>query len=393
MNTLFLAFGGLIRLNSVAVFQLGFLLIFLWSCRNSPEQSSSLSQPDSTLQVESAQGFTIDYFAHQKVVSLAGVDDTLRYLLVPDDETVPPNLKSEVDQIIRTPVQRIITQSTTHLAFLKMLGSTEVVIGVDNAAYIYDSLFGNKVASGHIQEVGSGNTLSSEQVIALEPDLITISHMPGSDLSTYQKFIDLNIPVLPVAEWTESTPLGKAEWLKLFAVLLNQEEIAETKFNHTEEAYTSLVQLTQSVADKPSVIVGTPFQGTWYVPGAKSYRNALLQDAGADWAFSQDSTAVSFPVDFERMYDLGLQADIWLDPGQPLNKQEVLGIDPRFADFLSFQSEKVYNSNRRLNASGGGNDYYESGVVYPQRILADLIKALHPGLLPHHRFYYYQQLL
>mgnify|MGYP001108466287 CR=1 FL=1 len=392
MNPRLLVFGSLVRLNLSAVFYLGLLLIFLWSCRSHPEQPDYLSQPDSTLQIKYAQSFSIDYYGNQKVISLAVADDTLRYLLVSANESVPPDLKSEVDQIIRTPVQRIITQSTTHLAFLKMVGSAEVVVGIDNAAYAYDSLFANKVASGHIQEVGSGNTLSTEQVIALEPDLITVSHMPGSNLSTYQKFIDLNIPALPIAEWTESTPLGKAEWVKLFGALLNLEEVAKTKFNRTEEAYTALTQLTQSVADKPSVIVGTPYQGTWYVPGAESYRNALLQDAGADWAFSQDSTAVSFPVDFERMYDLGLQADIWLDPGQSLNKQEMLGIDSRFADFLSFQSGKVYNSNRRLNDLGGGNDYYESGVVYPQRILADLIKVLHPELLPHHQFYYYQQL-
>ncbi|WKN42647.1 ABC transporter substrate-binding protein [Tunicatimonas pelagia] len=393
MKLQFLSFDIPTRLARNTVFHWGVSLMFSWSCSNPPEQSANLLKSDSTLNVEYAQGFAIDYYENQKVLSLATANDTLRYLLLPADETTYPDLEAEVDQIVRIPVQRVITQSTTHLAFLKMLGHTDVVVGLDKAAYVYDSLFTNRAASGLIQEVGSGNTLNTEQVVSLEPDLIFVSHMPGSDLSAYQKFIDLDILVLPVAEWTESTPLGKAEWLKLFASLLNKEEFALTKFSRTEEAYTTLAQLTQSVAEKPSVIVGTPFQGTWYVPGAESYRNALLQDAGADWAFSQDSTAVSFPVDFERMYDLGLQAEIWLDPGQSLNTKEVLGIDSRFADFSAFQSGRVYNSNRRLSASGGSNDYYESGVVYPQRILADLIKILHPELLPHHQLYYYQQLL
>ncbi len=366
------------------------LLIYLTSCQHSTSPDSILADPDSVQDLSYAQGFAINYHQNTRVLELFSTYDTLRYLLQSNEEEPPSGVI--YDQVIRTPVQRIVTQSTTHLAFLKMLNSADAVVGLDNASYVCDSTFIQQVDSGQIQEVGSGNSLNTEKALALLPDLILVSHMPGNGLSAYQKFIELGIPVLSVAEWTEGTPLGKVEWLKLFAALLDKEALAQTKFARTEEAYTSLAQITQAIAEKPEVIVGSPFQDSWYVPGANSYRNALLQDAGATWAYSQDSTAVSFPVAFERMYDLGLKADIWLDPGQTLSAKEIQGIDPRFADFSAFQSGKIYNSNRRLNALGSGNDYYESGVVYPQRILADLIKILHPELVPHHQLYYYQQL-
>jgi len=90
------------------------------------------------------------------------------------------------------------------------------------------------------------------------------------------------------------------------------------------------------------------------------------------------------------MYEYGLSADTWLDPGQAFTKQELLGLDARFADFSAYQNGRIYNSNRRLNATQSGNDYYESGAVYPHRILADLLKILHPELLPSHELFYYQ---
>ena len=334
------------------------LLIYLTSCQHSTSPDSILADPDSVQDLSYAQGFAINYHQNTRVLELFSTYDTLRYLLQSNEEEPPSGVI--YDQVIRTPVQRIVTQSTTHLAFLKMLNSADAVVGLDNASYVSDSTFIQQVDSGHIQEVGSGNSLNTEKALALLPDLILVSHMPGNGLSAYQKFIELGIPVLSVAEWTEGTPLGKVEWLKLFAALLDKEALAQTKFARTEEAYTSLAQITQAIAEKPEVIVGSPFQDSWYVPGANSYRNALLQDAGATWAYSQDSTAVSFPVAFERMYDLGLKADIWLDPGQTLSAKEIQGIDPRFADFSAFQSGKIYNSNRRLIALGSGNDYYES---------------------------------
>lgn len=372
-------------------------MLWLMGCESvsTTDEQNQLVYSDSTgtwtpVNLQYAQGFSLEYQSTYKRLSLYSANDTIQYLLLPRDAT-PPS-ESECDQIIRIPVQRVVTQSTTHLALIRFIDAQESVVGVDNAAYVYDTIFSNATASDAILEVGSGATLNAERVIALQPDLLLVSSMPGSSLDAYQKFINLGIPVLLVAEWMESTPLGKAEWVMLMAALFNEESLATQRFENTVQSYDSLVSLAKQAQGKPSVIVGAPFQGTWYVPGATSYRTALLRDAGADWPWSQDSTAVSFPVDFERMYEYGLTADFWLDPGQVFTQQELLGIDERFADFKAIQQNTVFNSNRRLNSAQSGNDYYESGVIYPDRILADLIKILHPDLLPDHELYYYQSI-
>ena len=71
-------------------------------------------------------------------------------------------------------------------------------------------------------------------------------------------------------------------------------------------------------------------------------------------------------------------------------KQELLDKDQRYADFKAFKANNVFTHNKR-QAANGANDYWESGAVNPHLVLADLIKILHPELLPQHELIYYQQ--
>ena len=51
----------------------------------------------------------------------------------------------------------------------------------------------------------------------------------------------------------------------------------------------------------------------------------------------------------------------------------------------------MYNNNLRISP-GGGNDYFESAPVNPNRVLADLIEIFHPGLITDHELFYYKKL-
>src|SRR5699024_12713751 len=77
-------------------------------------------------------------------------------------------------------------------------------------------------------------------------------------------------------------------------------------------------------------------------------------------------------------------------PGTATTKEAVLAKDPRFKEFRPFITGEIYNNNKRKRRSGG-NDYWESGAVHPERMLADLIKIFHPQVLPDYQLYYYQK--
>jgi iron complex transport system substrate-binding protein len=93
----------------------------------------------------------------------------------------------------------------------------------------------------------------------------------------------------------------------------------------------------------------------------------------------------------EAVIPVALKADYWLNVGYVDSRKDILAKDPRFAEFRAFKTDSIYNFNRRVNDIGS-NDYWESGLVNPQRVLADLIRILHPGALPADTLYYYKQL-
>jgi iron complex transport system substrate-binding protein len=189
----------------------------------------------------------------------------------------------------------------------------------------------------------------------------------------------------------ETSPLGKAEWVKVMAALLNKEQLANQKFNAVSKKYNELEAAVDKAEEKPLVINNLPYKGAWFVPGGGSFTANFLRDAQADYPWFDNSSTGGLRKGFESVYKVGLHADVWLNPGAAKSKEEILAKDSRFKDFKSFQNGAIYNNNRRMSPAGG-NDFWESGVVHPEIILADLIKIFHPNILPGHELYYYQQI-
>ena len=63
----------------------------------------------------------------------------------------------------------------------------------------------------------------------------------------------------------------------------------------------------------------------------------------------------------------------------------------RYASFKAFKDANVFTYIKRVT-DAGGNDFFETGAVRPDLILKDMIKILHPDLLPEYELYFYQQL-
>ena len=89
---------------------------------------------------------------------------------------------------------------------------------------------------------------------------------------------------------------------------------------------------------------------------------------------------------------MALQADFWLNVGYVDSRADIAARDVRYKAFRPFRQSTIFNNNKRVNDLGA-NDYWESGAVNPHLILADLIRILHPELLPDHELVYYKQLL
>ncbi|PRY22070.1 iron complex transport system substrate-binding protein [Spirosoma oryzae] len=356
-------------------------------------QRTSLARPQ--VAVRYAKGFAIRYSGPYKFVSIMSPFDksvdTVRYVLVPRGTPAPKGYAAS--QVIDIPLRSIVAMSSMHVGLAEFLGAEDLIVGLGNLKYVSSPKVIQRIDAGKVREVGRDQTINDEQVITIQPDLLMAMGSPTARLDHYRTIRGAGVPVLINSEWVETTPLGRAEWVKLLAALLNKETLVNQKFAKVEQEYNRLAALTKPVARKPTIISGMNSKDAWYVPDGDSYMTRFFLDAGGKYPWVNRRATGSLPLNFEAVYPIALTADYWLNVGMMSvdSKQSVLAKDVRYADFKAFKTGRLYSYTKRVN-SRGSNDFWESGAVNPHLVLADLIRILHPDLLPKHQLIYYQQL-
>jgi iron complex transport system substrate-binding protein len=343
--------------------------------------------------VTEAVGFSVSYHGHYKQVQIQRpwreAAEGYHYLLtqcgtpVPDGMTAVPR--------ISIPVRRAVSTTTTTLSFFDRLGLIDRLVGVGDWRHVYHPVIQDRIDQNQLRTIGDGNHLDPEILLTLEPDLLLVYGISDIEKGRFAKLREIGIPLVVIADYMETEPLGRAEWIKFLSLFFNREKEATERFLQVSAEYRRLRALARDVDRRPTVFTGNEFKGTWYVPGGQSYLAVLLKDAGADYLWRTDSSIGSLPLDFEYVLARTGEADYWLHPGSARSKAELLAENPRYGLFPVLTHGKVFNNNARLNRFGG-NDFFETGVAEPHRVLADLIFIFHPHLLPNHRLIWYRPL-
>ncbi len=293
---------------------------------------------------------------------------------------------------LSAPLKSLVPMSTSFYGYLDLLGDLDKVVGIENRDFVYNQHLTDEIAAGKISELGQSGVISVERTIQLNPNAVIISgtEVLGPNL---QKIQQAGIPVINNMDWQEQHPLGKAEWIKVFGLLTGKYEAADSIFTSVEKQYHALSnQLKKQLpAEKLAVLLGYNYQGTWFMPGGKSYVAQYLADAGADYAYRNDSSSGSLPLSSELVYKNFMNTPIWLNPGSCKSLADLLMLDARYKNFAAFKTGQVYNNNLRSNSTGG-NDFWESSPANPHLVLADLVHILYPKALPGHKLYFYQRL-
>ncbi len=344
------------------------------------------------ISVEYARGFSVEYYDTYKIITVykpwQGAAEDFRYLLVQRGTKIPEGYKDA--QVIEIPVERIITMSTTYVTYLDMLEELDSLVGHESFLYTMNDDLIEMAKNGKVKETGSGPQVNVEMIVNLEPDVV-MTHAIGGEWDTHPKLFEAGLRVAMNGEHMERTPLGRFEWIKFVALFYNKEELANTIFHETAEAYNSLARRADNVESKPSVLVNSPYQGTWWIAGGNSFQARFIADAGGAYIWADDASEGALMLDIEAVYEQAADADVWINPGMWSSLAEAKAEDERFAEFEAFQDRKIYNNNRMENVNGG-NAYWEFGLAEPHVVLADLIKIFHPEILPDHEFVYYRRL-
>lgn len=294
-------------------------------------------------------------------------------------------------RVFKVPVERAVTLTTTNLRHLEAIGALDALVGLGGGRYVCSPDIRARMKSGRIQDVGEDVRLDAERVVSLKPDLVFTYVVGNSSDGGLAKLAETGIPVAVEGSYMEETPLGRAEWIKFTAAFLGKEASADSAFAEVDSAYRALTALARAAKRRPTVVVGAPFGGVWWVPSGRTYVGRLLADAGADYLWAADTTRGSLTLDMEAVLGRAADAEFWLNAGDWKDLGEAEKQDPRNALFKAFREGRVY-ANDAVRCEGGGRDFYETGASRPDLILADLISILHPDLLPGHKPRWYRRL-
>ena len=346
------------------------------------------------LSLQYAEGFGVEYFDGYKIVSVlapgSGTRETLRYVLVQHGRKSPDGFEGVPR--IRIPVRSLITTSTTHLPHIEKLDEVQSLVAVDNIKFVNSEAVKRRFAAGRISEIGRGRSIDMERVLMLRPDIVFID-APSQD-NAFHPLQQAGVTAVVNAAYAEPTLLGRVEWLKFVGVFFNKETLAAARFDSVVARYRVRKALTQNlpVDKRPTVFVGSLWRGTWFMSGGKTYAAQLLEEAGADYLWADNESHRSLSLDFETVYEEAHDAEYWITMRNEWgSRNDVVAEDERYGNFRAIKTGNVFNANARLNEHGG-NDYWETGLIEPDVLLADLIKILHPDLLPDHQLKYYRKL-
>lgn len=335
-----------------------------------------------------------------------------KYILVPKgkegDETVA-RLKDDIREnatlqmgshcdIVRTPLESNVVFTAPHCQLMYELGCKNAITGVCDKDYINIpdikervKLSDGKASTSDTDKViidcGSSMQPDIERIIALKPEGLFIS--PFENSGGYGKLDKLHIPIIETADYMETSPLGRAEWMKFYGLLFKSEERSDSLFSSIEKEYMTLKAEAAKLPQGLSILTERKMGNVWYVPGGKSTMGILLKDANAKYIFADDTHSGSLAYGPERILSKGTQVDVWAFKyfgGKALSKSDLL------AEYEGYKALKTFNQNSIYQVDTSTQPYFELTSFHPEILLREFIILAHPKATQFGKLRFYQHL-
>ena len=334
-----------------------------------------------------------------------------RYILIPKgeegDKTVAMLAKRRstgarcTTDTMRTPVERSAVFIAPHCQLMYELGCQQAIRGVCDLDYINIpdvkkrvALSGSTSAQNPIVDCGSSMAPDIERIIALKPEAILVS--PFENSGGYGKLDKLHIPIIEAADYMESSPLGRAEWMKFYGMLFGNEEgksngisgscesKADSLFAKIEKEYLKLKAEAGKLPKGLSILTERKTGNVWYVPGGQSTIGILLKDANARYIFSDDQHSGSLAMSPEQILAKGKQVDVWAFKyfgGAPLSQAQLL------QEYDGYKALAAFNRGNIYQVDTSTVPYFELTSFHPELLLREFIILAHGERFGKLRFY------
>lgn len=367
----------------------------------------------------------IDYQYAEAIIANPWKAGTMlhRYILIPKgkegDKTVAMLARRRstgarcTTDTVRTPVEKSAVFIAPHCQLMYEMGCQQAIRGVCDLDYINipdvkkrTAAAGNaaagkasagNVSSGNVsaENAAAGNSIVDcgssmapdiERIIALKPEAILLS--PFENSGGYGKLDKLHIPIIEAADYMESSPLGRAEWMKFYGMLFKKdgnapktalaascEPKADSLFAKIEKEYLKLKAEAAGYPKGLSILTERKTGNVWYVPGGQSTIGILLKDANARYIFEDDQHSGSLSMSPEQIIAKGNQVDVWAFKyfgGNALTKQNLL------AEYQGYQALKAFQTGTVYETDTSCEPYFELTSFHPEILLREFIILSHP---------------
>ena len=376
----------------------------------------------------------IDYQYAEAIIANPWKAGTMlhRYILIPKgkegDKTVAMLARRRstgarcTTDTVRTPVERSAVFIAPHCQLMYELGCQQVIRCVCDLDYINIPDVKKRAAAGNaaagkasvgnvsaenaaagnsIVDCGSSMAPDIERIIALKPEAILLS--PFENSGGYGKLDKLHVPIIEAADYMESSPLGRAEWMKFYGMLFGNEEgrvkreegksngisgsckpKADSLFAKIEKEYLKLKAEAAGYPKGLSILTERKTGNVWYVPGGQSTIGILLKDANARYIFEDDQHSGSLAMSPEQILAKGKQVDVWAFKyfgGAPLSQAQLL------QEYDGYKALAAFNRGNIYQVDTSTVPYFELTSFHPELLLREFIILAHGSRFGKLRFY------
>ena len=345
-------------------------LLFLFSCQQEKDVNCCeiVSLPTFEIKVNYASNF-----------DLVRTNNGYRLLIIS-----PEN--GEIEKTINiTPKKdhKIISLTSTLNGMISILHEQKQLVGISSINYVYDKIISDSYSKGLITSFGDETSLSLEKIINTKADIIFYSGF-GEHFPHQEKLEKLGVTIIPIYDWRENHPLGKAEWIKLVGVITNTEENANAYFEEITQEYEALIEKAKSTTTSPSVLAGSIIGDVWYAPGGESYLAQMLNDANVNYRYKESKGTASLQLSIEKILKDNEKTDFWINPGQS-TKSKVISSHPK-VKFLSALKNNTYCYSSQQSK------FWEQSAAMPHLLLKDFISIFHPEIHLEDELYFYNKI-
>ncbi len=344
-------------------------LFVLFSCQQNKEKTCCEETVIDSIQVSIDYASNFDLLKTESGYSLS--------IISPENGEIEKTI-----EIVPSKKHKIISLTSTLNGMISILHEQKQLVGISNIDFVYDPTITDLYSKNEIIPFGDETALSLEKIISTKADIIFYSGF-GDNFPHQEKLEKLGVTIIPIYDWRENHPLGKAEWIKLIGVITDTEADAFTYFEEITLEYEALIEKVNQTKTAPTVLAGSMIGDIWYAPGGESYFAQILSDAKANYRYADSKGTASLQFSIEQILKDNEKTNFWVNPGLS-TKTKIISAHPKVKFLPAFNTNTFCYSSRQ-------SKFWEQSAAMPHLLLKDFIHIFHPELELEDELYFYQK--